>query len=303
MDIRQLETFVAVVDSESFSKAAERLDITQPTVSSYIHSLEGELKTKLIKRTTKEFYLTEAGEILYSYSLNILSLKEKAMDELLGERKKKLVIGTSSTLGLGLMPQLLSDFNKIFSEINIELYNSDTMEIIEKVNDGTLELGFVGGTSSIYRLKFIPFMMDNLVLVMQKNEYYKKILSSKNPIEKLFKEPFIIREDKSGTKKEIEKYLDKHNISKNDINIVFSINDPIIILECIKKGLGVSIMSQKTADIFKKYDEFYLLPLSNESFMREFYITYVDEKYLSDLAKEFLKFVCLSNSVDFKDYL
>ena len=76
MDFRQLEAFIATVDHQSFSAAADALYLSQPTISSYIHSLERELNIKLIARTTKETFPTEAGKLLYGYAKDILSTRQ-----------------------------------------------------------------------------------------------------------------------------------------------------------------------------------------------------------------------------------
>ena len=96
MDIRQLEAFVYTVKYQSFSLAAQKLYISQPTVSAHIRSLEEEFHTQLLKRTTKSLSLTPAGTKLYSYATEILTLQQKAIVELANETKPQLRIGASS---------------------------------------------------------------------------------------------------------------------------------------------------------------------------------------------------------------
>ena len=108
MDIRQLEAFVYTVKYQSFSLAAQKLYISQPTVSTHIRSLEEEFHTQLLKRTTKSLSLTPAGTKLYSYATEILTLQQKAIVELANETKPQLRIGASSVPSLFFLPELLS---------------------------------------------------------------------------------------------------------------------------------------------------------------------------------------------------
>lgn len=96
MDIRQLEAFVYTVKYQSFSLAAQKLYLSQPTVSSHINNLEKELHTQLLKRTTKSLSVTPAGQTLYNYAAEILNLQQKAILELSDKNQKLLHIGVSS---------------------------------------------------------------------------------------------------------------------------------------------------------------------------------------------------------------
>ena len=106
MDIRQLEAFVYTVKYQSFSLAAQKLYLSQPTVSSHINNLEKELHTQLLKRTTKSLSVTPAGQTLYNYAAEILNLQQKAILELSDKNQKLLHIGVSSVPSLYLLPEL-----------------------------------------------------------------------------------------------------------------------------------------------------------------------------------------------------
>ena len=94
MEFRQLEAFVATVDHRSFSAAAEALYLSQPTISSHIQALEGELQTKLIRRTTKKFEITPEGQQLYEYAVALIRLQQKAVSELSNEDTRAMEIIT-----------------------------------------------------------------------------------------------------------------------------------------------------------------------------------------------------------------
>lgn len=291
MDIRQLETFVEVVEAKNFSKAADNLYLTQPTVSAHVNTLEKEFKVQLIKRTTKEFQITEAGQKLYDYAIKILSIKDKINESLLGSRREILRIGSSSAITIGDLPFIIKNFHEKMPEVKFDIINSDSLDIINKVNDGVLEIGLVGTKVLDYDLQFIPFTNDELLFIMPKTDEYKKILTKKNPRKEIFTQPFIMREDQSGTKKEILKYFSSKKLNSKDLNVVASMSDPISILEAVKIGLGVSILSSKVI-IALNYDDLVLTyPLKDRGSARDFYIVCQKEKYMSILSSEFLDFL------------
>ena len=138
MDFRQLEAFIATVDHQSFSAAAEALYLSQPTISSYIHSLERELNTQLIRRTTKKFEVTVNGQQLYEYAVALLRLQQKAITELSNTGVKELHIGTSSVPGQCILPGLLAGYRETSPSVNFRITNGDSLDIIQKVEAGTL---------------------------------------------------------------------------------------------------------------------------------------------------------------------
>ena len=96
MEFRQLEAFAAIAKYKSFSKAANALYLTQPTISAHLGSLERELQKKLVSRTTKTIQLTQDGEKFLKYVNRILELKEAAVQELAGEEKEIISLGAST---------------------------------------------------------------------------------------------------------------------------------------------------------------------------------------------------------------
>lgn len=288
MDIKQLETFVEVVSSKNFSKAAENLFLTQPTVSLHIKALENEFNTELIKRSTKDFEITADGEKLYSYALRVLSIKDKINEALLKTKKTLLKIGSSSAISVSDLPNIISNYHKEKSEIKFDILSSDSLDIIKKVNDGVLEIGFVGSKSNEYDLQFLPFTSDELMFILPNNDEYNQIINSKDPIKQILEKPFIMREDKSGTRAEMLKYFDKENITQQDLNIITWNSDPLSIIEFVKLGLGVSIMSSKILEMTKIDDKILTYPLN---YNRNFYIASPKEKNMSLLSREFLEFL------------
>lgn len=202
MDIRQLEAFVYTVKYQSFSLAAQKLYISQPTVSAHIRSLEEEFHTQLLKRTTKSLSLTPAGTKLYSYATEILTLQQKAIVELANETKPQLRIGASSVPSLYFLPELLSAYHAVHPDIRVYASCSDSLDVVHKVDDGICDIGLVGTTTSDTSCEFLPFASDELVIAAPATPHYQAYQSIPSPLDALLKEPFLLREDNSGTKQE-----------------------------------------------------------------------------------------------------
>ena len=173
MDIRQLEAFVYTVKYQSFSLAAQKLYISQPTVSAHIRSLEEEFHTQLLKRTTKSLSLTPAGTKLYSYATEILTLQQKAIVELANETKPQLRIGASSVPSLYFLPELLSAYHAVHSDIRVYASCSDSLDVVHKVDDGICDIGLVGTTTSDTSCEFLPFASDELVIAAPATPHYQ----------------------------------------------------------------------------------------------------------------------------------
>src|SRR5919108_771326 len=136
LDLRQVEGFYYVAKFRSFSKAAEALLLTQPTISGHIKALEESLSLVLFDRLGREISLTRAGEVLYGYAKRLLSTKTsalQALQELQGGLRGELLVGGSSIPGQYILPTLLGQFKRHYPDITVLLSITDTMDILERV--------------------------------------------------------------------------------------------------------------------------------------------------------------------------
>ena len=204
MEFRQLEAFAAIAKYKSFSKAANALYLTQPTISAHLGSLERELQKKLVSRTTKTIQLTQDGEKFLKYVNRILELKEAAVQELAGEEKEIISLGASTIPSGYLLPGLLSEFRRQHPGVFFQIRQGDSCEIEEKVTDGTVELGLVGSSCDLPECICTKFCSDSMVIAMPCTSYYmnlKRQAEKTGDIRMFFSEPFIMREIGSGTRK------------------------------------------------------------------------------------------------------
>ena len=168
MNLKQLEAFVSVADTRSFSKTAKELYLTQPTISAHISSLEAELNTRLFIRNTKEVRLSERGKCLYQYARQMLDLEEEISREFgTGEEPgaDRVAIAASTIPSQYILPELLAEFKKENPLEKFELFEGDSASVIERIQNGQAQIGFAGTAADDPGCRNIPFYKDRLVVM------------------------------------------------------------------------------------------------------------------------------------------
>ena len=295
MEFKQLEAFVAVVENKSFSEDARQLNLTQPTISAHIQTLEQELNSRLLIRTTKKLTITQRGLQLYDCASNMLNMRKNIIDEFTGHNKKIIDLAVSTIPSSYLLPEILGAFTKQISDIYFHSWQSDSLGAVSRVLDGSVDLALIGNTFDEPDCCFIPFRQDKLVIATPVNDHYlqleKKSKSGALEFSDFLKEPFIMRETGSGTKKEIDRYLEERNIPASSLRIVARMNDMEAIRKSVAGGLGISILSACSARDLADTHQILMFPLNSEKAVRTFYIVYSKNRILKPHVKQFLKFV------------
>jgi DNA-binding transcriptional LysR family regulator len=246
MDLHQIEIFCAIVKYRSFSRAAETLFLTQPTLSGHMKNLETELGVKLLDRLGKRALPTEAGDILYRHGLKLLEERDRAKQEiekLSGRISGKLIIGGSTIPGAYLLPPLIGAFKKKNPGISVHLSIDDTAKITEAVLAGSLSIGVVGARVAEPQLEVHPFQTDELVVAVPSRHPWarRRTVAPKE----LAGQPFILREQGSGTRKIMEDRFEKAGLSIADLNIEAIMGSSDAVRQAVKAGLGISILSSR----------------------------------------------------------
>ncbi len=298
MDLKQLETFITVVEWDSFSEAAKRLYLTQPTISTHIKQIENELNTKLLKRTTKKLELTKEGREFYTYAKSISRIMQSIEDSFSKKNITTFNIGASSVPATYILPSLLAKYHKSHIQTLINIIQSDSMTTIDGVLDGSINLGIVGMTTMDKDLKFEKILSDRLVVVTPYNDYYKALKKNNIKINSILKEPIIFREQGSGTLKESMKMIDALGISKNSLNLIATANSTETLKQCIRSGLGISIMSKLSVEEEINNNELIAFKIDDFESVRHFYLVYRANTVLSEPVMDFVKFTkrCLNQN-------
>lgn len=291
MEFKQLEAFVAVVEYNSFSEAARHLYLTQPTISAHIRSLETELNSKLIIRTTKKLTITPRGYQLYDCAIRMLNIRNNLTEEFTGARKKIIDLAASTIPSSYLLPELLSTFGRQAPDVYFHVWQSDSMGAIQEVLDGSVDLSLAGQKIEDETCCFCPFCTDSLVLATPVSQEYLKLQNQKTSFQDFLHAPFIVRESGSGTKKEMDLFLEQHGISAQDLNVVARMNDLESIKKSIVNGLGISILSSRSVRELEKTRQILLFPLEESAYIRTFYIVYSKNRILKPHVKQFIQFI------------
>lgn len=291
MELKQLESFVAVVVYKSFTEAAKQLYISQPTISTHIQALEKELETKLIVRTTKSIELTKRGAELYECAVKMLDLRDGLLEKWRSWDEKIIRLGVSTIPSAYILPEFLPKFCKEYPEVFFQSIQSDSKGIIEGVLDGRMDVGLVGMEWEEEVLACIPFYEDELVVITPVTEHFLALQKNEVPLEELFKEPMILREKGSGTKKAADQFLEKQGISKDSLKVAAYMNDPEAIKNSVAAGLGISIVSKKAAENMIREKRLLAFEFSRYTSGRKFYIIYRKDDVLKPFISTFINYI------------
>jgi len=296
LDCRDLEILSKIIELKSFSKAAEELYLTQPTISGHIIELEKRLGIKLLDRLGKETLPTKAGSLLYNYSKRILKLRaeaEQALEHFKSRFKGKLFIGGSTIPGVYILPGLIEQFNKKHPEISITLKLSDSKGAFKNVLEGTIEFGVIGARIKNNKIDYNKFFDDEIILICSKNhDWAKKDSISLNNLKK---GSFILRERGSGTRITMEKELQSHHININDFNVVAEMENNEAIKQGVKYGLGVSFISKRAVEEELKKGTLKKVKIRGVKIKRVFYLIRRKGKTPSPLCSLFFNFLLKSS--------
>ena len=291
MELRQLQSLMAVVEYKSFSKAAEKLFISQPTISTHIRILEEELNSRLIIRTTKSIEVTMHGRELYECAHQIFSLKDNLVQRWAEENKKIIRVGASTIPADYILPEVLPVFRKHEPDIKFYIHQNDSQNIISGLLNGNFSLGMVGMKQQEKMISFVPFYQDEMVMITPKKERFLNINKDNFSLKDIiFNEPIILREQGSGSKKSIETYFEKMNINEEDLQIIARLNDQESIKKLVASGLGISFISEKAVEDSAK-EKLLVFKLPNYSTKRNLYFAYRKDYILQEHIVRFIKFV------------
>lgn len=292
INLKQLEAFVATAEFSSFTKAAEILYLTQSTVSSHISALEAALGVRLIQRSARQrVALTKEGEQVYREAKDILDRCQSLQELKNHDRQDQLVIGASSVPGQCLMPEIMADYLSLHPGSHYVQLRGDSARIHQYLAQGKANLGFVGIATNPKEYHYHPVAEDRLVLITANKEPYLTLHRSGASGLELLQMPMILREENSGTRQEMERYLQSNSISPGDLNIIAQIDNPEAIRSSVSRGLGVSIMSVLAAREYLLAGRLLSFELGDQGAFRKIYLTWRKDALLTPAEQKFIAFV------------
>jgi DNA-binding transcriptional LysR family regulator len=292
MELRKLEVFCKVVELKSFTRSAEAVLLSQPTVSEHIRSLEEELGQKLIDRLGREAEPTPVGRLLYTYAVRILRIQRdalQAVEQYGGKLVGRIMLGSGTIPGTYILPGLIGRFRSRYPSIQATLRIAGSHLIATQVLDGELEIGVVGARWAEKGLEWIRHFDDRLTLVVSAGHRWAG--RQEVTLEELTEEPFILRENESGTRKVVEQILEEHGIRPASLMEVAEIGSTAAIIEAVRSGLGISILSARAVEREVRAGSLAALSLKGVQLQRPFYLIRRRNRELSPAAAVFWAFL------------
>jgi DNA-binding transcriptional LysR family regulator len=290
MDIHRFKIFASVFRHKNFSKASKELNLTQPTISNHIKILEEEFDLKLFERLGRTISATKQAEVLYEHAMEIIEsadILKKAIKATSKDTTGRLIIGASTIPGEYILPEIIFKFRKIYPSVSFDVEISDSGRIIERVSRHDLLMGIVGTKLPSNQIKYTTFIEDELIVVTS------PLLVKKNGItlNELVEFPMILREEGSGTRKEIEKLLDDRGISTDDINVASIVGSNDAVKQAVKAKIGISIVSKLSVNDELRYKILKEIKLTDIEIKRRFYLVTHRKRSLPGLYTEFMEHI------------
>src|SRR6185503_18954338 len=286
MDVRDLQIFLSVAKHLNYTRAAEEVNLSQPSVSVRMRELERDLGSKLFEQLGKKVALTEAGQLLVGFATRVIAGindARQAIAELQGMERGVLRIGASTTPGMYLIPRTLANFKRHYPKIEVRLAVKDTRQIEDGVIRNEFDFGFVGGHLTGDEVDVLPWRTDHLVLVVPSNHHLARKKSV--TIADLRKERFILREAVSATRAAVAHHLNKADL---EVETVMEMENPESVKKAVQSGLGIAFISKFAVDTELKAKRLVAIRVKGLDINRDLKIVYRKDKHLGRAAEAFI---------------
>lgn len=286
--LHQLKVFEATARHGSFTRAAEELFITQPTVSSQIKQLSKTVGLPLFEQIGKRLYLTEAGQELLKTCQAVfqcLDNFEMKVADIQGTKQGRLRLAVITTAKY-FIPRLLGEFTQKYPGIDVSLKVTNHQQIRERMQNNQDDLYVVSQPPEEIDLVSQPFLDNPLVVIARRDH---PLASQQHiPIKFLNDQAFIMREPGSGTRQAVQSLLTKHHV---DVRVRLELGSNEAIKQAIAGGMGISVLSQHTLVSEGSKSELTVLDIDHFPIKRRWYVANLGGKQLSVVAQTFLDYL------------
>lgn len=279
--------FCEVAKSQSFSKAAAALYMTQPAVSQAMMQLERELDIRLFTRTPKGVVLTNEGQLLFEHissALNLINAGEKKLAEIKNLMTGELRIGVGDTTSRYFLMPYLEKFHKAYSNIKLKIFNGTTIELCAMLKSGEIDLAICNLPIKDTALDIIKCMAVHDIFVC--GELYRNMIEEPMSFEAIAKLPLILLETKSNSRQ----YIEDQMLSKGvDIKPEIELGSHELLLEFARINLGISCVIKEFSQEYLKSGQLHEIKMLEEFPERSIGICFLKSIPLSPASSKFVE--------------
>ena len=292
LDVYELKVFLVAAETENFSEAARQLNLTQPAVSMQIRSLEKKLGVDLFFRAGRSLALTEQGKVLMALARDMVNHAiqiEEEIESLKGEVVGHLKIGCSTATGKYFLPHLAARFRRCYPAVQMTIYNHSRDVVINELCEGGVKLIVVSAPPACRDVEYRHFFTDHVVLIVPIDHPWAEqdIIS----VEELREADFILRDQQSGTREEVEQVLKGVGLSVTDLNVVMEIGNSEAISMAVEEGIGAAFVSRTVAKRGIELGKIKEVSVAGLSLKREVFIAHSLRYPATRAQSEFWDFV------------
>ena len=286
LNFNQLRVFYQAAKRLNFTVAANELFITQPAVTYQVKSFEEYCDLKLFKKKGRRVYLTDEGRSLLEYAERVFQYEkeiENAIDEMRKLKRGVLRLGTTKAYARYFMPLMITTFHKKFPDIKIQLNEGSSADMIYSLVDFKIDVAVIAKAVDHSDVNFFPFSREEMALIVAPDYHLceKKEIS----FQELSKEPFIMKETGSGTRKLVEDLFAKENCAPN---ILMETSNTEFIKQLVNRGEGVSFLVREAVAAELNNNYLAEVPLKGPKILLDVSIAYLKAQVLSPPARAFV---------------
>ena len=302
----------AIADARNISAAAEKLGISQPALSSNLKKLEESLGTVLFDRTKQPLALTESGRLYLQYADRYQALLhefEQNLSDIEDMKTGKLVIAGASSFNVSYFPETVARFCQLYPGIEIEIIDDNIPEISMKAATGQIDLFIAPPGKQDERLQYESLLKENIFLCVPPQwEINAKLSSFEIPVEQIMQSagtlyqqgvalpqvdfgefrdmPFVLLKEDQHIGRTMESLFERHGFRPDKVTVA---EQTMTSYNLTIAGIGISLMTESTIknSNFRNHPKLYMA--DSDLCMREMYVAYPKQKYLSRAAREFIK--------------
>jgi len=292
MNLDYLRTFLEVIRLRSFSEVAKKLSISQPAVSFQIQKLERDLGVRLLDRSQKSITMTEAGKRLLLFAKSVEEERSQLMhdiEQLRQEVTGDLVIAASTIPGEFLLPVILSEFKTRHPTIGIQVAVSDSLAVIDGVQNGTYEVGFCGIAPQNQELEAFKIAEDEIVLIVFPEHPFA--YRSEVSLMEVAGEPLIFREETSGTQRNLKALLLEAGFDLEQYKPKLILGTTQAVVSAVEARVGIAFVSSLAIKKSVALSLVKVVEIERLKLRRDFFCIYRKERMVSRLLEEFIAFI------------